>query len=866
MQRNFQLKTAEPGTINLPYTTARYAYQCFPVRNPNFTNDGGAWLVEYKALKQTNNKNQFVRKSPHVTKERKTKDLTGYYIVKNCHADTPDDICILNLSGKNLNSIENEDFSLFKNVVRIDASDNLLTLESFKTFPNLKHLELQVNGITSVIFSHKDFIPLEKLDLSYNCLSHDALLTVGKLRNLCDLSLRGCSLRNLPADLARGYQLADSDANQKKEKAEKKTRFPSLVTLDLSENSLTDISTFASLAGLRKLQKLNLSCNKICSVPHLRLMAAHRHFSMSTCADINSHTRIQYQTSNGANEDLSQNIAKEETTTVEDSSNHNAKQLTDKQLGEENKDSEDKSEDSGDDEDDGNDDLIDGLEDTISRISSTKATGGDGEGGGCDNDETDKLLNIDFAEELNFRLDELDDKDFFGGDLGLQTSIDDDGGGGGIDVDVSEEDRVAGSPTMKMKEDYSAAFHQTSEHSVGNLLDDTLKQPFASLLSIDLSYNHIQNEESLLALATWPLLNELKLWGNPLMRSNKGIPPVLYHHLKVLCGINIIRKEPRPLPRQLPCAPTLATSTKTRKVKDDLPPIKRNNMLAIENMILQAIENKYGAEETASGVDETKQHQDADENEARGGETQEGVDGGSVKQDMDDTFFLTQVDEEGISYTNEQTDGEVTNELPPEGEDEQSLVKYTDINELLRVNEDDDTADELAVPDSVQGSVVALRHMLRNELVFKNGHYNKAKQKNLPKVDRHVLPITQRENSIDEALRNIRTLENGHQENLEVVLENFEDDAEIQRKFPDAKDMLDRVQKKYDKVRSRSLRPLSETQHKLKELSTRADPMSQELVLSRMRKNKIGEVFSPTRGNTARVKVRGTRYDMAISR
>ena len=40
MQRNFQLKTAEPGTINLPYTTARYAYQCFPVRNPNFTNDG----------------------------------------------------------------------------------------------------------------------------------------------------------------------------------------------------------------------------------------------------------------------------------------------------------------------------------------------------------------------------------------------------------------------------------------------------------------------------------------------------------------------------------------------------------------------------------------------------------------------------------------------------------------------------------------------------------------------------------------------------------------------------------------------------------------------------------------------------------
>ena len=80
--------------------------------------------------------------------------------------------------------------------------------------------------------------------------------------------------------------------------------------------------------------------------------------------------------------------------------NPNAKQLPDEHLAEENKE---KTEDSDDDEDDGKDDLIDRLEDTISRISSTKVTGGDGQGGGCDKDETDKLLNIDFAEELNFR-------------------------------------------------------------------------------------------------------------------------------------------------------------------------------------------------------------------------------------------------------------------------------------------------------------------------------------------------------------------------------------------------------------------------------------------------------------------------------
>ena len=36
-------------------------------------------------------------------------------------------------------------------------------------------------------------------------------------------------------------------------KALKKIRFPSLVKLDLSENKLADISTFASLAGLKRL-------------------------------------------------------------------------------------------------------------------------------------------------------------------------------------------------------------------------------------------------------------------------------------------------------------------------------------------------------------------------------------------------------------------------------------------------------------------------------------------------------------------------------------------------------------------------------------------------------------------------------------
>lgn len=74
-----------------------------------------------------------------------------------------------------------------------------------------------------------------------------------------------------------------------------------------------------------------------------------------------------------------------------------------------------------------------------------------------------------------------------------------------------------------------------------NLFDEELNQPFPCLKTLDLSYNEIKDQESLLALTGWPLLQDLKLWGNPLMRAYKGIPPVLLHHLNVMCGINIHR-------------------------------------------------------------------------------------------------------------------------------------------------------------------------------------------------------------------------------------------------------------------------------------------------------------------------------------
>ena len=58
---------------------------------------------------------------------------------------------------------------------------------------------------------------------------------------------------------------------------------------------------------------------------------------------------------------------------------------------------------------------------------------------------------------------------------------------------------------------------------------------------------------------------------------------------------------------------------------------------------------------------------------------------------------------------------------------------FLDIESILRLDECDDSTD-LMIPKTLQGSVLALKHMLNNELVFNAGHYNKSKVPGKEKV------------------------------------------------------------------------------------------------------------------------------------
>lgn len=49
----------------------------------------------------------------------------------------------------------------------------------------------------------------------------------------------------------------------------------------------------------------------------------------------------------------------------------------------------------------------------------------------------------------------------------------------------------------------------------------------------------ISEEDDLIALASWPMLNEIIIYGNPIVYNNVGYPPLLKQYLIDRLGINV---------------------------------------------------------------------------------------------------------------------------------------------------------------------------------------------------------------------------------------------------------------------------------------------------------------------------------------
>ncbi|XP_052013682.1 X-ray radiation resistance-associated protein 1 [Apodemus sylvaticus] len=193
--------------------------------------------------------------------------LDRSFLLKHHSARKPSDLCTINVSGMKFSKAKEKDFKHFTSVIYINASENLLPLDVFHTFPTLKELELAFNGIKMVYVKYGDFKTLEFLDLSFNSLTEEAICDLGILPHLRVLLLTGNGLTSLPPNMAVKEQEASMTSLTSKKYI---LRFPALETLMLDDNKLSNPSCFASLAGLRRLKKLSLDQNKIFRIPYLQ--------------------------------------------------------------------------------------------------------------------------------------------------------------------------------------------------------------------------------------------------------------------------------------------------------------------------------------------------------------------------------------------------------------------------------------------------------------------------------------------------------------------------------------------------------------------------------------------------------------------
>uniref|UniRef100_A0A8C9ZL54 X-ray radiation resistance associated 1 n=1 Tax=Sander lucioperca TaxID=283035 RepID=A0A8C9ZL54_SANLU len=135
---------------------------------------------------------------------------------------------------------------------------------SFSSFVSLRELNLALNGLCNMKFDAADFPHLEVLDLSYNSLSADDIVSIGRLSRLNVLHLTGNQLHHLPPNLGSSSHDPTQPAK------EEDTQFKALEVLMLDDNKLSS-GVFNSLANLKRLKYLNLQENHISDIPYLQL-------------------------------------------------------------------------------------------------------------------------------------------------------------------------------------------------------------------------------------------------------------------------------------------------------------------------------------------------------------------------------------------------------------------------------------------------------------------------------------------------------------------------------------------------------------------------------------------------------------------
>nr|XP_057943626.1 X-ray radiation resistance-associated protein 1 [Doryrhamphus excisus] len=225
--------------------------------------------MAYRKAEEHRNMTLDRRLKKSINKEKSCKrcyTLDRDFLLQHHGVAEPSELWTVNISELELNNVKAEDLKAFNNVALVDASINSLSLGSFSSFVSLRELNLAVNGLCHVTFDGADFPHLQVLDLSYNCLSADVVVSFGRLPLLKVLHLTGNELCHLPPHL--GAQQPDPHSHLCCG-----DQFNALEVLMLDDNKLSS-EVFSSLSNLKRLKHLNLQRNRITQIPYLKLMTS----------------------------------------------------------------------------------------------------------------------------------------------------------------------------------------------------------------------------------------------------------------------------------------------------------------------------------------------------------------------------------------------------------------------------------------------------------------------------------------------------------------------------------------------------------------------------------------------------------------
>lgn len=761
-----------------------FSSQCFPVRSltrfKGQDDDGGAWLVAYRAEQRRRFKavicagdpsassksliKTFKREESQTTEEDlKPCKLDGFYLMKKFHVEDPSDLCSIRISGQELREVNENDFLLFDNVIHVDAGDNNLPFPAFSKFSALKELELPLNNIHDTIQIQPDmFKSLETLDLSYNRLTDEDILALGLLTNLRTLHLTGNEIKKLPVEMTRMYRkITGMTLSGTVESQEQRLRFPALENLYLDHNELTDLSTFASLAGLRKLKYLNLEHNEISSIPHLRLLGARVRQEEISKQENQTPGRDNFLSNVNEIEAEVEGIPfnKKQGETVEETRKESILDEVDEILDQKLAGDEERS--------------TDFKDETHKKLQSSALL----------EDHTllgDKynppipftnLLHINLANNLIFEEEGL---------LAL------------IGWPSLKELVIWGNPlTTVFKGDPPVLSFQLGRLKGVRIFRQ--KPPKRPKPIINLASTPRKVNDTLPPMPKKQ--NMAMLEGPPLQKPTATMAP----HYKTLPPIGsappIGRQPVFTTPRKLATAPGMA-----------------------ETILRDTEQTRYSrTRSTPPGIPEYGSGPSTRQTVKTEGEVTVGESIGTIigrgqpraegQLNTEDGFFMTQLDDQ-----DEGQEGEGSKHLPKRGKEKERPfsveTKYKGYEDLLDVDEHDPN---IFIPSDVQGSVRALKYALAHPLVFSEpqGTYKERRIEKTKTVSTSIGSSSRQSKmeALGGILDKMRVQSKTKESNLETTLQDLKKDPRHRREYREAKKLLREVQTKYDEVRVASLQP-----------------------------------------------------------